>query len=285
MAASVNPVDWKMRSGVLGRLLAGVMPEIPGLDLAGVVEAIGPSQGGGGEFTEGMPVFGMTRRGGAFAELALVSENMAARKPDGLGFAEAAALPVAGLTALQSLRDLAKLRSGQRLLVNGASGGVGSFAVQIGRVLRARVTAVTSTRNIEWVVGLGAERVIDYSKEDFTRLADEYDVIFDAVASRRFGECSARLARAGAFITTVPSPKNMAWMALARAGLAGGKRVAMVNVAPKGADLAYLAALVAEGKLKPSIERTLPLDHAPEALDESRGGHVRGKLVLSINAA
>lgn len=284
-AASVNPVDWKMRSGVLGRLLARVMPEIPGLDVAGIVEAVGPSWLGATAFSVGTPVFGLTRHGGAYAELAILPEANSARIPEGLGFVDAAAIPVAGLTALQSLRDLAKLQSGQRLLVNGASGGVGTFAVQIGRFLGARVTAVTSTRNLEQVVGLGAERAIDYSKEDFTRHPDEYDVIFDTVANRRFSECAPRLARGGIYIATLPSATNVGWRVLTRLGLGGRKRVAMSSVKPSRADLAFLARLVTEGKVKPAVERSLPLAGAPEAVDESRGGHVRGKLVLAVGTA
>jgi NADPH:quinone reductase-like Zn-dependent oxidoreductase len=135
------------------------------------------------------------------------------------------------------------------------------------------------------VTALGAERVIDYSREDFARLPDEYDVIFDAVANHRFGACAPRLARGGTYITTLPSPANMTWMVLARLGFAGGKRVAMSSVEPSAMDLAYLARLAAEGHVKPVIDRSLPLASAPAAIEESRGGHVRGKLVLSVGTS
>lgn len=286
VAAGVNPVDWKFRSGALGRLAARAMPEIPGVDVAGVVEEVGPGAGAavGEPLARGTAVLGMTRRGGGYAELALVEQAAAARKPEGLGFTDAAAIPASGLTALQALRDGARLSSGQRLLVNGAAGGVGTFAVQLGRFLGAKVTAVTSARNEPMVRELGAERVIDYSREDFTRAADEYDVIFDAVANRTFQECARRLASNGVYITTLPGPANLLAVLRTRLGLAGGKRAIMVNVQAKGSDLAYLAELAAQGKVKPVVERTFLLAEAEAAVGASRGGHVRGKLVLEVGS-
>ena len=283
-AAGVNPVDWKLRSGTLGRLAGRFMPDVPGLDVAGVVEEAGLEAAGDPALAPGTRVLGMTRRGGGFAELALVHRTAAARIPDGLGFEEAAAIPVAGLTALQALRDLAALTAGQRLLCNGAAGGVGTFAVQLGRVLGARVTAVTSAGNAELVSSLGAERIIDYAREDFTQPPGEYQVILDAVANRTFSACAPRLTRGGVYITTLPGPANLAWVALSRLGLAGGKRAVIASVKPTGADLAYLARLAVEGKIRSVLDRVLPLAEAQSAFAQSRGGHVRGKLVLSLGA-
>jgi NADPH:quinone reductase-like Zn-dependent oxidoreductase len=287
VAAGVNPVDWKMRSGVLGRLAARAMPEIPGIDVAGVVEVAGPAANGpaGESVGVGTPVIGFTRRGGAFADLALVEQALATRKPEGLGFPEAAAIPIAGLTALQALRDRAKLSPGQKLLVNGASGGVGTFAIQLGRLFGARVTAVTSARNEAMVRELGAERVIDYQREDFTRGSEEYDVIFDAIGNRSFRDCAPRLTREGIYLTTLPGPANLLPLVKTRLGAKGKKRAILANVQPKSSDLAYLADLAAKGTVKPIVERILPLSEYEAAMAASRGGHVHGKLVLAVGAA
>jgi NADPH:quinone reductase-like Zn-dependent oxidoreductase len=281
-AAGVNPVDWKARSGLPGRLVS----EVPGLDIAGVVEEAQPSKGGAPEadFPRGTPVLGLTRQGGGYAELAVLPRTAAVRKPEELRFEDAAAIPCAGLTALLALRDQAKLRAGQRLLVNGAAGGVGTFAVQLGRALGATVTAVTSARNAELVASLGAERVIDYAKDDFTHLPDEYDVIFDAVAGRSFAACRGRLAPGGAYVTTLPGPADVGWAVASRVGVLGGQRAYVTNAlhGVSRANLAYLARLAVEGRVKPVVERVLPLVNAAKAFAESRAGHVRGKLVLSL---
>ncbi len=283
-AAGVNPVDWKMRSGLLGATVGRGLPEVPGIDVAGRIEAVGPRArpDDANAFASGMRIVGFANRGGAWAELVVVARSRAARLPDEVGFVEAAAMPVAGLTALQALRNRAGLAAGARLLVNGASGGVGTFAVQLGRILGAHVTAVTSGPNADLVKRLGAERVVDYTREDFTRSPDQYDVILDAVASRTFAQCRPCLAPKGTYITTLPGGSNLAWSALARLGAAGGRQVVLASVQPESADLAYLAKLVAQGELRPTIEGELPLAEASDAVAQSRGGHVHGKLVLTV---
>ena len=144
------------------------------------------------------------------------------------------------------------------------------------------MTAVTSARNAEMVSSLGAERVIDYGEEDFTRESDEYDVILDAVANRNFSACARRLAPRGVYITTLPTPINLVWTALSSLGLSGRKRSFIARVQPVGSDLAYLAGLASDGQVRPILDRVLPLDQAAAAFAESRAGHVRGKLVLSV---
>ena len=187
-AAGVNPVDWKIRSGMLKLVLWLRFPFIPGFDISGDVEAVGSQVT---RFKPGDPVYAMLGppRGGGYAELAVAPESAVARKARSQSYIEAASMPVAGLTALQGLRDLGRLKPGQSVLINGASGGVGTFAVQISRALGARVTGVCGPKNVGLVRSLGAEMVLDYTKEDFTAPGKAYDVILDAVAKSSFANC------------------------------------------------------------------------------------------------
>jgi NADPH:quinone reductase-like Zn-dependent oxidoreductase len=283
-AAGVNPVDWKIRRGMLRPLLWLRFPIILGFDVAGVVEEAGP---GVNRFRPGDPVFALLhprRHGpGGYAGYAVAPDSAVARKPDALGFEEAASLPVAALTALQSLRDLGRLPAGGSALINGASGGVGVFAVQLARALgAARVTGVCGPNNVELVRGLGADTVIDYTREDFTRRPGRVDVILDAVAKSSFGACRRILGPRGTYVTTLPMPGALLWGALLPvAGLLGyGKRAKFVAAHPRGSDLEFLARLADEGKLRPVIDRVFPFEQAREAHDFSATERARGKIVL-----
>ena len=284
-AASVNPLDWKIRNGSMRLLMPARFPLILGSDAAGEVVAIGP------EVTRLQPgdlVFGgadVNRHGGSYAELVLMREAALAAKPDGLSFVEAAALPVAGQTALQALRDKGELVAGEKVLINGASGGVGHFAVQIAKALEARVTAVASGRNQDFLRQLGAQETIDYEVEDFAGRDEEWDVIFDAAATRQYADCEPALARdGGIYVTTLPGPKLFVWIALtALGGLFGqGKRARAISVKHRAEDLDLLARMAGQGKLRPHLAEVYPLERIAVAQDHSESGHVRGKVVVRI---
>ena len=282
-AASVNPVDWKIRRGDLRLFLWLKFPYIPGGDVAGEVVVVGP---GVTRFRPGDAVVAFVALwlGGGYAERAIVKESAAALKASSLSFAEAATLPIAGCTALQSLRDHGGLREGGSVLVNGGAGGVGHFAVQVGKALGATVTATCGPSNLDFVRSLGADRVIDHSREDFTHLPERYDVIFDAVAMSSFAACRDRLNPGGVYVTTLPGGGTFFWgAAQAAAGLFGrARRSKFMWVRQEGADLAFLGRLADEGRLRPSVARSFTLAEAGEAHALSQQGHVRGKIVLEI---
>jgi len=278
-AASVNPVDWKFRSGK-PRIPFLRLPRIPGMDLAGEVVRVGNAVS---RFKTGDAVYGLLSAfsGGACAEYAAVPEKNAAIKPRNLTFEKAAAIPVAGLTALQALRDQGKIKNGHRVLINGASGGVGSFAVQIAKRFGAEVTAVTSRRNLEFVKGLGADRVIDYTTEDFTRSDSSFDIIFDPVASRSFTECKPRLSPRGVYISTLPSPDTILRMIIG--SIVGGKQARLINLRTRRSDLETLTEWIEAGKIHPMIDRTFPLSATAQAHVLSETGHARGKIMIHIS--
>ena len=284
-AAGVNPLDWKIRNGSMRLLMPAKFPLVLGHDVAGEVVEIGPEVT---RFQPGDAVFGgvdVKRQGGAYAELALAREAALAPIPPVLSFEEAAAMPMAALTALQALRDKGEIVAGEDVLVNGASGGLGHFAVQIASALGARVTAVASAKNFDFVRGLGAREVIDYEEEDFTGRDQTWDVIFDAVANRTYTDCEPVLARdGGIYVTTLGGPKLMIWIGLTTLGglLGQRKRARMVMVKYKAEDLAFLARLVEQRKLRPEIQEVFAMEKIREAHDLSEGGHVRGKVVVSV---
>jgi NADPH:quinone reductase-like Zn-dependent oxidoreductase len=279
-AAAVNPADCKLRRGEVPFFLRPRLPCIPGHDIAGDVVV------GGGKFRLGDPVFGLLplSRMGGYAELALLAESGAARMPDSLSYEEAAAVPVCGLTSLQALRDAGRLSAGQSVLIHGAAGGVGTFAVQIARALGAEVAATCGREGGEIVRSLGVTTVIDYTIEDFTRRGARYDVIFDAVGRRSFRDCRRALEPHGTYVSTLPTPSLLMRMALRPAlRLFGWKnRVQFVLARGRAADLEFLATLADEGKLRPRIERVYPLDQVRAAHDHVDTGHAHGKTVLRI---
>jgi NADPH:quinone reductase-like Zn-dependent oxidoreductase len=211
-ASSVNPIDWKTRKGMLSILTGNRFPLILGFDVAGEVLEVGSQVT---RFKVGDAIYGSTNfPGGAYAEFTVVSENLAAHKPINMTYEQAATVPLAALTALQALRDLGNVKSGQKVLINGASGGVGIFAVQIAKVLGAEVTGVSSSKNLDFVKSLNADLVIDYTLQDFTEGNVQYDIIFDVVAKRVFSDCRKVLKPNGVFISTLPNPDVILQIAL-----------------------------------------------------------------------
>lgn len=279
-ASSINPVDWKIRSGDLKLVSGFCFPQIPGRDVAGVVEQVGA---GVTDFRPGDPVMGMVDTlGGANAEYAVLPAGVVAALPERLSFAEAAAVPLAGLTALQGLRDRGELAAGQRVLINGASGGVGTLAVPLARLLGAgHVTAVCGTRNVALVRGLGADEVIDYHQHDFTQDHGRYDLIFDAVAGSSYLQSKAALRPGGRYVTTVIDAKD-ALLGLPLS-VFSDRKVKMVLARDRGADMRLLARWLGAGQLRPVVDSTFPLAATAEAHRLSEQGHAAGKIVLTVD--
>ncbi|HEV2744412.1 MAG TPA: NAD(P)-dependent alcohol dehydrogenase [Rubrobacter sp.] len=276
-AARVNPADCLLRSGGMRFVARQKMPFVPGADVAGVVESAGPDVT---RFRVGDPVYAMlpSTAGGGYAEYAVAAEGTVAVVPSGLAFDEAAGVPLAALTALQALRDEANLAAGDHVLVNGASGGVGTFAVQISRAMGARVTAVASGRNADLVSGLGADEFLDYTREDATAGKARYDAVFDAVNVLSFRKARRVLKPNGVFVTVNPFIGRLSpgWMSRFR----GGRRIRSFLVRPDGADLEKIGAWIEVGEVRPVIERAYPLADAAEAHRRSESRRARGKLVL-----
>lgn len=286
-AASVNRVDWHALTGtpyIARPMFDGKWrPRSPlfGTDFAGTVEAAGSAATG---LQPGDEVYGASD--GAFAEYVAAGQGVAL-KPRGLSFEEAAAVPVAGITALQGLRDHGRVRPGQKVLINGASGGVGTFAVQIAKALGAEVTAVCSTPNLGQARTLGADRVIDYTREDFTSSGERYDVLFDVAGSRPWRECRRVVARDG-IVVLVGGPKGAVIGPLAH--IAAGKLGALLSSQSAAffaanlnrRDLGELGDLIERGDVRPVIERRYHLDELADAMRYFGKGHARGKIVISV---
>ena len=288
-ASSVNPVEWYAAAGrpYVGRVQMGLRKPKSirlGVDFAGTVEAVGKDVTA---FRPGDDVFG--GRDGAYAEYVCVRDSRAiVRRPANVSFEEAAAVGVAGLTALQGLRDTGGVREGSKVLINGASGGVGTFAVQIAKALGAEVTAVCSTRNVEQARALGADHVVDYTREDFTRSGRRHDVLFDVAGSRSWRAC-ARVLEPDATVVLVGGPKTsrllgpIGHMAAMKLGALRGRRKATFFLAKfEQGDLATLGELLESGKVKSVVERRYELEEVADALRHLGEGHARGKLVLGI---
>jgi NADPH:quinone reductase-like Zn-dependent oxidoreductase len=284
-ATSVNPIDWKIRRGSLRFVIPARLPLTPGFDAAGEVAALGPEVT---RFEPGDLVFGgvdVARHGGASAELVLAREAALAPMPGSLSFEEAAALPTAGLTALQALRDKGELAAGERVVVNGASGGVGHLAVQITRALGARATGVASARNLDFLRELGAERVIDYEEDDFPAEDDAWEVVFDAAGNRSYRDVEPSLVGdGGIYVTTKVGPDIFGWVAFTTVGglLGQKKRARMVTVKYRAEDLVHLGRLADTGRLRPHLAETFPLDEIRKAHELSETGHVRGKIAIRV---
>jgi NADPH:quinone reductase-like Zn-dependent oxidoreductase len=289
-AASINPLDWRLMHGeprVL-RLMARAMKMgvgRPGVDMAGDVEAIGPNVK---QFKPGDAVFGSCR--GALAEYTSISESSVVKKPAGVTFEQAASIAVAGLTAVQGLRDKGQLQPGQKVLINGAAGGVGTFAVQIAKHLGAEVTGVCSARNLELVKSIGADRVIDYTKEDFTHLPERYDVILECVGNKSLSACK-RVLNQGGRCVLVGAPHEMSVIGLLAipikaigASLFSSRKVIMFFAKGNQHDLTLLGDLIAAGKLNPVIEQQYSLEESPDAMRYLETGHARGKVIVRVEA-
>ena len=284
LAASVNVLDWHFLTGTpfLARIMAGglLRPKqtILGVDLAGQVEAVGESVT---RFQPGDEVFGGSGSGGAFAEYAWAAEASIQPKPSNVTFEEAAAAGAAAHTALQGLRDGGQIEAGQNVLINGASGGVGTFAVQIAKAFGARVTGVCSAQNLDLVRSIGADQVIDYTREDFTRKDQRYDLIFDVAAKLSFSDCKRALKPGGIYVTTEFSPALVlgGWWA----SISGDKKlVPHLAKPPNERDWAFMRELLESGQVKPVIDRRYTLNEVPEALRYLGEGHARGKVVITM---
>jgi NADPH:quinone reductase-like Zn-dependent oxidoreductase len=255
---------------------------VPGYDAAGHVEAVGDDVK---HFQPGDEVFGACD--GACAEYACASEDKFALKPDGLTFEEAAAMPTSALAALHALRDVGKVQAGQKVLVNGASGGVGSFAVQIARSFGVEVTGVCSTGSVDMVRSIGADHVIDYTREDFTQGGQRYDLILDNVENRSLSDCRRALTPSGTLIlnsgTGARGLEMLVRLArpLVLSPFARQNLRRYLSVANRK-DLVVLKKLVESGKLRPVIDKTYPLRETPAALGYIERGHVRGKVVITV---
>jgi NADPH:quinone reductase-like Zn-dependent oxidoreductase len=268
-AASVNPLDWRMKS------------HRPGVDVAGQVTAVG---GAVTQFKLGDAVFGLCK--GAFAEYACALEAKLVRKPESLSFDQAAAVPVAGLTALQGLRHKGHLQPGQKVLINGAAGGIGTFAVQIAKSLGANVTGVCSTKNVELVRSLGADRIIDYTRDDFTQDSERYDLLLDNVGNRTLSAMRRVLGPNGKCVMA-GAPKELravltrllkayAWSPFIR------QKFTFFIAKMNRDDLTTLCELIRAGKLIPEIDRRYPLTETADALAYAEEGHARAKVLIAF---
>lgn len=286
-AAAVNIGNWHVLRGIPYAMRPAVglfkpKHEIPGLDLAGQVEAVGGSVK---QFEPDDEVFGWCN--GAFAEYACAEENNLLAKPSNLTLEQAAAVGDSAFTALNAVRDQGMVQPGQRVVINGASGGVGTFAVQIAKSFGADVTGVCSTKNVEMVRSIGANRVIDYTKEDFAQADQRYDVMLDLVGNRSLSDCMGTLSRQGTYVLVGVSDMDR-WFGLARQIKALSlspfvrQRVRVFLVRHNRADLAVLKELVEAGKVTPVIDRRYPLRDVPEALRYQGEGHSRGKIVITV---
>ena len=292
-AASVNPLDWHFMRGLpyLVRMLAGLSrPRASaarlGADMAGSVEAVGKSVT---EFRPGDEVFGGLDDRGTLAEyLSIRADAAILPKPAGVTFEQAAAVPVAAVTALQALRDKGHVQAGHKVLVNGASGGVGTFAVQIAKALGAEVTGVCSTRNAEAAASIGADHVIDYTREDFTRVRGQYDLLIDIAGNRALAETRRVLVPKGVLVA-VGGPNKGRWVGpLGRSvrmtllSPAVSQRMVFFLAHQSKEDLAVLRELLQTGKITPVIDRTYPLSDAAAAIGYLEQGHARGKIVITM---
>jgi NADPH:quinone reductase-like Zn-dependent oxidoreductase len=276
-AAAMNPLDCKLREGKLRLIFRVRPPFVLGFDVAGVVEAVGP---GVARLRPGDAVFGDLPRPGSHTEYVAGAEDHLVPKPERLSFEEAAALPAAGMSALQLVHDDARLRPGQHVLLNGAGGGIGTLAIQIAKAWGARVTAVASARNQDLLRELGADVCLDYAKEDFARREAAFDAILDLVPNRSFPECRRALAPGGTYVTTLPGAGPYLWRALTLLPLFDGRGCRALMLAPKRRDLEELARLVEAGKLRSVVGDVFPLDAIREAHARMQSGHARGKIVV-----
>ena len=290
-AASVNPLDWHFMRGEprVMRISSGLRKpkqESAGVDFAGIVESVGSNVK---QIKSGDAVFG--GRSGAFAEFVSVPEDkQIVLKPANVTFEEAAAVPIAGITALQALRDGGHVEPGQSVLINGAGGGVGTFAVQIAKSFGASVTAVTSTRNLEMVSEIGADEVIDYTTQDFTNSGHRYDLMIDIAGNRSWSECKRVLHPKSSFVI-VGGLSKKPWLgplshsaSLSVVSFRSSQHVVPLFTAKLSKeDLVILRGLLESGKVKPVIDRTYPLSETAEAIRYLELGHARGKVVITVS--
>lgn len=286
-AASINPRDWLLMRGLYPfKNFAKPFPITLGSDMSGTIVAIGDKVS---NFNVGDDVFGMQPiRGkfGAFAEYAAIKESAIALKPADISHIDAAAMPCAGMTSLQAIRDLAKLKAGETILINGASGGVGSYAVQIAKAFGATAVAVCGPSNIELCKDLGADKVINYREENFEHHQDDYDVVYDVIGRSSLKKSRRPLKKGGRYITTIPAP-GTALSALISKAVAlnpfSRKQTAhLVLCKPLGSDLAKMVDLMQQKQLRSLVDTEYSLDQATEAFEKSQSWRTRGKLVFNL---
>ncbi len=278
-AASVNPVDWKVRSGMAKIITGCTFPKILGSECAGEIVGLGS---GVTFFKTGDQVVAYPgiRRLGAFAEYVAACEKNTFLKPENITFGQASALPVAGMTALQALRNLGRIRPGMKVLINGASGGVGHFAVQIARGFGVHVTAVCSGPNADFVRSLGAERTIDYKTEDFTQGDERFDIMFDTVTKRTFAECRRVLTPTGVYVNTLPNFSVLLNQYVL--GFFTKRKAACVMVRPNAADMGWMRSRIEAGMIRIVIDRVYPLEQLREAFDYSGTEKAKGKIIIEV---
>jgi NADPH:quinone reductase-like Zn-dependent oxidoreductase len=270
--AGVNPIDWKIRNGA-GERLGLKLPIMLGGEIAGTVEKIA---GDVRDFKEGNAVYGIITSGG-FAEYAIAKKGEIVSKPQSLDFQNAAAIPLGALTAWQAIFDLANLGSGQRIFITGASGGVGSLAIQLAKAKGAYVIGMASGRNEDFVRDLGADEFVDYTKQNFEEVVKDVDVVFDTVGGDTFERAFQTLKKGGFLVTSVEFPSE-------EKAREFGIKAARVYCKPNAEELTAISELVDEGRLKAHVSTVLPLAEVKKALQLSEGGHTRGKIVLQVEA-
>jgi len=287
-ATSVNPYDWHMMTGTpyIARISAGLLKPkqtTPGVDVAGKIESVGKNVT---QFQPGDDVFGGSP--GAFAEYSRAREEGIVLKPANLTYEQAAAVTLAGLTALQGLRDKGRIQPGHKVLINGASGGIGTFAVQIAKALGAEVTGVCSTRNMDMVRSIGADHVVDYTAEDFTGRGEHYDLFLDLVGNRSLSECGDVLTPDGIYVAVSGPKKNrllgplMRTLRLLLVSRFGSHKMVGMLTGRSQEDLLDLRDLLESGKVTPVIDRQYGLTEAAEAMRHQEQGHAQGKTVITV---
>ena len=276
-AAGINPFETKVREGMMKLMQSSDFPKVLGGECAGVVESVGLM------VTDLQPgdrvVASLGLDGGAYAEYAVAKDKNVVKLPDEIDFVQAAAMPIGAGTALQGMRDKGHLRPNDRVLINGAAGGVGTFAVQIAKIIGATVTAVCSTDNIALVRQLGADQVVDYKVTDFTKLPEKFEVIFDAVGKSSFGDCKNILTESGTYVTTKVSGKQVLEQVLTTFTKQKSESILFTFTQT---DMNWLLKQVTEGRLQAIIDRTYSLDELAQAHEYSETGHVKGKLVVTV---
>ncbi len=270
IAAGVNPIDWKIRKGLIGEF---PLPMTVGLDIAGIVDSVGKGEV---TFQTGEEIFAKVSIGqGGYAEYAVVNSTQVARKPKSIGFVESAAIPTAGLAAWQSLFDIARLEKGQSILIHGAAGGVGTFAVQFARWKGAHVIGTASSGNLQFLKSIGADEVIDYKNQRFEDLVSKLDVVLDTIGGETLERSWEVLKPGGFLVTTVATiPEN--------APEKYGVRAERLTTQPDGKELTQIAAIIDEQQIKPIVTTILPLKDAQKAHEISESRHARGKIVLRV---
>lgn len=279
-ATSINPIDWKLHSGMLRWVKPLRFPSTPCFDFAGTITVTGADVMG---WTAGDRVFGMLPINGlgAAAEYVAVDSHYACRMPEGLSFENMAGLPLAGMTALQGLRDQGELKPGHTLLVIGAAGGVGHYAVQMGRLLGAQVTTLSGPGNLAFCRELGAETALDYNQANPSLAKAGFDVILDCSGHSPFSRWQHLLAPRGRYVALLPSVS--VGLAALRLKLFSSQRIRLTLVRSQQDDLAWLANEVSAGRLKTVIDEVFPLERLADALKKSQGGHSRGKMIVSLS--